>query len=149
MLNYVLKRLILFIPTLLVIAILAFALSKAAPGDPVLLYLKGAGESDLESKINQERIYRQAKIKLGLDKPSFYLAILPQAYPDTLYRILTQDERQVAKTLVNLTGNWQQVRSFQKHLAALHQRKQDSVTVKTGHNSGGVKFLRKLASIRR
>jgi len=117
MLVYLFKRLLYFIPTLLVIASLAFFLSKIAPGDPVLLYLNGVGESNIDEKPYKERIFRDTRKLLKLDKPAFYLAIRPQAYPDTLYRLNLRTDREVAKSLLGQFGDWEKIHAYQDALA--------------------------------
>ena len=113
MFQYLLKRILLFIPTLLVISLLAFALSKIAPGDPA--------EPDREQTENAnyertEDIYNQKAARLGLDKPAFYLSFLPKAYPDTLYRITKRYHRENLKKLIAQYGNWPQIQDYYRQL---------------------------------
>lgn len=121
---YFLKRLLYFIPTLLVISLLAFGLSKLAPGDPVEMLLKG--EEDLQSGArgsgNSNRAYQQAAVNLGLDKPLFYLSLKPASYPDTLYRILLPDHRRTLRKLVAQYGAWPQVENYYHRLVAWEQK---------------------------
>lgn len=122
MVSYILKRLLLFVPTLLVISLVAFGLSKVAPGDPVVLYLAGAGNSDVEDTPLRDRTYVEVRRKLGIDKPAFYFAVRPKAYPDTLYRLLTEQEQQTARKLIALTGNWLVVNDYQQAIQQLYQK---------------------------
>lgn len=117
--QYLLKRLLYFIPTLLVISLLAFALSKMAPGDPVEMRLRG--ESNFEAGPWGEvgisnRVYRQTAANLGLDKPVFYFSLLPAAYPDTLSRILIRDHRQTLRKLVAQHGHWPLIEAYYHQL---------------------------------
>ena len=65
MTTYIIRRLLLMIPTLLGITVMVFAISRAAPGDPVSLSMTG-GQMDLE----RARDVREARMRLyGLDKP--------------------------------------------------------------------------------
>jgi len=59
----IIRRLLLAIPTLLVVSILSFAIMKAAPGDPVRMYVAGG-----MSKGSQADIAR-IRHNLGLDQP--------------------------------------------------------------------------------
>lgn len=61
LLKYVLKRVAIFIPTILVIIILNFLIIHSAPGDPVMMYLG-------ESSPSPELIAR-LRADFGLDKP--------------------------------------------------------------------------------
>lgn len=121
---YILRRLLLFVPTLLVISLIAFGLSKSAPGDPVLLYLEGAGNSEVAETPLRDRTFTEVRRKLGIDKPAFYFAVRPQAYPDTLYKLMTQQERKVARQWIGLSGDWPAVRHYQLQLQALYEKSQ-------------------------
>ncbi|MEM6378577.1 MAG: ABC transporter permease, partial [Bacteroidota bacterium] len=122
MIAYLFKRILFFIPTLLVISLLAFGLSHLAPGDPVLLYLDGVGNDNIKQIQIQERIYKETKKKLGLDQPPFYFAVRPQAFPDTLYKLMTKREVETAKSLIVQTGDWSKVDVYQKALQTLYRK---------------------------
>lgn len=119
MLQYLLKRILIFIPTLLVISLLAFALSKVAPGDPVELKLRGYGP-DQQNLANAERIYRETAGFLGLDKPAFYIGLSPAAYPDTLYNILRRDHREMLSKLIAQYGNWEPISAYYHQLLQMN-----------------------------
>ncbi|PYM21260.1 MAG: peptide ABC transporter permease [Candidatus Rokuibacteriota bacterium] len=63
MTKYVVKRLLLMIPTLVGVAVLVFFLMRVVPGDVV--ELRFAGESSFASKENLDK----ERARLGLDKP--------------------------------------------------------------------------------
>ncbi len=112
---YLLKRILMFLPTLLLISLLSFGLSRLSPGDPVAQYL---GE-DVFGKIstpqdlaNAEQGYAQAAQTLKLDKPAFYCSITAQAYPDTLHKIAISHRRKTLEKLVAQYGNWPQVQAW-------------------------------------
>ncbi len=128
MFRYVVKRLLIFIPTLIAISLIAFGLSKVTPGDPVLRFVEDPGNMDvgIGGVQNFEREYRRAASMLGLDKAAFYFTFTSAAYPDTLYRILQRDKRQTAEKLIACYGNWpeidqyfQAVRQFESDLLGL------------------------------
>lgn len=60
----ILRRLLLSIPTLLIVSILSFAITRAAPGDPVRMYL----DKDMVTSGSEEDIAR-IRHNLGLDRP--------------------------------------------------------------------------------
>jgi peptide/nickel transport system permease protein len=71
--QYVLKRILLFIPTLIAITLITFAISHLAPGDPTELKVGVSNENmkaDEKSQMNQQakQYYKQ---KWGLDKPIY------------------------------------------------------------------------------
>jgi peptide/nickel transport system permease protein len=115
MLSYLTKRILLFVPTLLVIALFAFGLSKLSPDDPVLQYENEDGRTGVYSKrdlIRLENQYRVVRAKLGIDKPNFYFSIHSQAFPDTLYRFLLLEEREALKNLISTYGNWPDIERY-------------------------------------
>lgn len=111
MLRYLIKRVLLFIPTLLIISLLAFGLSKLAPGDPI-----GEREDPRLSLGDQERIYRETARLWGLDKPVFYFGIASAAYPDTLYRFVLRDQRSALSKLIGQYGNWNEIAAYRENL---------------------------------
>ena len=135
--TYLLKRILLFIPTLVLVSLLAFGLSRLAPGDPVSQYLgedafgKYSTPNDL---LAAERGYAQAAADLHLDKPAFYFSITSQAYPDTLYRIFPPTRRLRLTRLAAQVDNWPLVSAYEQRLTtALCQvdRVSDSLPQKT------------------
>ncbi len=66
MTTYIIRRLLLMIPTLLGITVMVFAVSRIAPGDPVSLSMGPGGQMDAERAAD----VRAARMRLyGLDKP--------------------------------------------------------------------------------
>ncbi|MCJ7693727.1 MAG: ABC transporter permease [Sedimentisphaerales bacterium] len=66
MTTYIIRRILLMIPTLLGITVMVFAISRIAPGDPVSLSIGAGGELDAERAAD----VRKARMELyGLDKP--------------------------------------------------------------------------------
>ncbi len=110
--QYLLKRLILFIPTIFLVSVVTFFLSKMAPGDPVAAHFKdGYTELDYELEANRR----------GLNKPSFYFSIQTAAYPDTLFKILNPEKRKTVEYLIGQNGNSETVQAYYKSL--IHFRK--------------------------
>ena len=115
MLAYLFKRLLLFVPTLLVASMLAFLLSRLAPGDSIVSYLKqdplGTVSSPVEL-LNAEKEYLETATLLNLDKPAFYFSITSAAYPDTLNKIAIKTRRIMAERLLEQYGNWPAVEKY-------------------------------------
>ncbi len=63
--TYVLKRFMLFIPTLLLVTLMVFSLMRLVPGDPAFLLLSGF-EGD--GQFSQQQL-DDLRAKLGTDKP--------------------------------------------------------------------------------
>jgi peptide/nickel transport system permease protein len=79
MARYIVKRLLLMIPTLLGVAVIIFLLMRVVPGDVV--ELRFAGESSFASKENLDK----ERVRLGLDKPMW------QQFVDWMWGILRLD----------------------------------------------------------
>ncbi len=115
MFNYLLKRLLLFVPTLIVASMIAFGLSKLATGDQVLDYLITDPFGEIENPtdlFNAENTYRRAASDLTLDRPAFYFSITSRAFPDTLHKIVLADRRNTVEKLIAQHGNWPQVETY-------------------------------------
>lgn len=84
MFRHIVIRLLMIIPTLVIVSILAFALSVSTPGDSVeqSLALEGITlEDDRISQENYEKEYSKKASELNKDKPLFYFGIRPSNYP--------------------------------------------------------------------
>lgn len=67
--TYILKRILLFIPTMLVIAIVTFGISRLAPGDPVdLIVGTMAGQDQVADRQAAEAEKQRVREEFGLDK---------------------------------------------------------------------------------
>ena len=64
--NYAVRRIFLFIPTLLLATILVFALFWIVPGDAAMMLL--TGDEDAAGKVTNEDIDRLRE-KMGLNRP--------------------------------------------------------------------------------
>ena len=73
--SYLLKRIIFFIPTLLLLVLLSFILLHLAPGDPVDRMMMGADSQNHQDAgdVMDQRSYWNHR--LGLDLPLFYMSI--------------------------------------------------------------------------
>jgi peptide/nickel transport system permease protein len=109
---FLLRRLATLLPTLIAISLLAFALGKMAPGDPVELLLRRSGDEQIKDLRQADESYRQTVHVLGLDKPLFYFSLLPLAYPDTLYKIIDPAHRKTLRRLCARYGEWPLVQQY-------------------------------------
>lgn len=117
MLTYILKRILIFIPTILVISLITFAISTNAPGDPVEQMLSSnSGDGQSASLLANERAYLEKRAELGLDLPIFYFAVSSVATPDTLHRIAKRNHRQTLSRLIYEYGNWPQIEAYYNSL---------------------------------
>jgi peptide/nickel transport system permease protein len=123
MFQYVLKRIFIFIPTLIAISIVIFMLNQNSPGDPVevMLNLQGGGEAggNMNDKLAGEEAYLEMRERLNLHLPPFYFGISSRAYPDTLYRIPRKWHRDNLHRLVSMYGNWDKIEPYYQQLKQL------------------------------
>lgn len=82
--SYLLKRILLIIPTLLGISLVSFLIIQLAPGDPAAMKL-GDGMNGMRDQALAERIIAETRALYGLDKP------LHIQYLNWLKRIVTLD----------------------------------------------------------
>ncbi len=112
--RYILRRILLFIPTLIVITLVSFIILVNAPGDPVermMTASQSSGDISTQSIAQQEqRAYWTHR--LGLDLPVFYFSIRSLAEPDTLYRITDKSERAALSKLISEFGNWKEIQQY-------------------------------------
>lgn len=113
MFQYILKRFLIFIPTLFVISLFTFMLSVNVPGDPVEQMMGGGGSAgelgQSSSKLASERSYIDKRKDLGLHLPIFYVALSNAATPDTLYRIPRKQHQEMLQDLIRQYGNWPEI----------------------------------------
>ncbi len=121
MLKRTLKKLGYFIPTLVIVSLVAFFLSKLAPGDPVAHYVPpiDALPSSSYTVSYYEKQYIKYSKELGLDRPLFYLALEPAAYPDTFHQIVLPRQRELLDKLVAQYGNWPEIQDYYRALENL------------------------------
>jgi peptide/nickel transport system permease protein len=81
---YVIRRLLLIIPTFIGISILTFALIQLAPGSPIAFKLRGM-EGSMQADAATQAIIEQTKALYGLDKP------IPVQYALWLSRLVRFD----------------------------------------------------------
>ena len=118
MIKYIVKRLLIFIPTLIAISLLAFVISVNSPADPVEQLTRAAssdGNIDGSSSAEQQ-IKNEIRRKLGLDLPVFYFGITHINMLDTLHKIPDRAVQENIRTLVNQYGNPELIMSYVKKI---------------------------------
>lgn len=110
MVGYVLKRILLVIPTMFIVMIIAFFLSKIVPGDAAesMLVLQGI---NLDGP-NAQKEYQRNYSFLGLDKPTFYFSLTPDFYPANVNHILSQSKRQQTKSFLLQKFNYKDIKDY-------------------------------------
>ena len=114
MLKYIVRRIVIFIPTLAMISLAAFFISVNAPGDPVERLLRAADSEGGASEQSQSAADQRRELErdLGLDRPVFYLTFKTAAEPDTLWKVSDKSQRSSLRKIVNSNGNWDKVQAY-------------------------------------
>ena len=113
LLGYILKRIFIFLPTLIIISILTFTIMSNAPGDPAdTLLNQKAGDGQATDKMATDKAYREIRKKLGLDQPMFYFTVSSLATCDTLNHIDQSDHRDMLARITDKYGNWDKVLGY-------------------------------------
>ena len=122
--RYILKRLALFIPTLLVISVILFFISKLSSGDAVSNQLEITSEkANFNEIIDQWAELSQKRRQLGLDKPYFYFSLNRRSSSDTIDLI---PDLKVRKSLENIAfkcGNWEKTNQYYAEIKSLLKNK--------------------------
>ncbi len=120
--RYLLRRLLYFVPTLVLVSLITFGLSRLAPGDPVESII-GISVFDEETNPDDEKLrleeYARAAAEYHYDCPPFYFAIIPQNYPDTLYKIQPLSNRKHVTRLLRKYDDWSKIVSFTQEIAKM------------------------------
>ena len=119
MLSLIANRLLLLIPTLMLILICTYALSTYAPGDEVAQRLELAGESALINLDRYDKAYKAMERNLGLAGPKFYVSLVPSYHPKDPYDVVPAYTRQ---TLINLNSqvkDWSKVYNYYRSAKSL------------------------------
>jgi peptide/nickel transport system permease protein len=111
--KYIIRRILIFIPTLFIITILAFIISVNAPGDPVERMMSSAQTSDrFAGNENSKELQLYWRKKLGLDLSLFYFSLHSLASPGTLYKIYDRSEKETLERLIDSYGNWNEIYAY-------------------------------------
>lgn len=122
--RYILRRLLIIIPTMFAIMALSFLIGRSTPGDLVTA-LTSMSDPDRSSATTREkalRDYKRISSELGLDMPIFYMSLTSIAYPDTLYRIVKLNERKALDRLIAEYGNWELISEYFQSLVAMEDQ---------------------------
>jgi len=114
MLKYIVRRFLIFIPTLVAISLLAFVISINSPADPVEQLARSAtseGNTNSESSAT-EKIKNEIRERLGLDLPVFYFSVKTWADCDTLNNITSKAQRESLTGLTRQYGNWEIIQKY-------------------------------------
>src|SRR6185437_10428847 len=75
MILYITRRILLFIPSLVVISLLAFIINIEAPGDPAARLVNASVNNTEVHNANRKEIINEKRKEFGLDLPLFYFSV--------------------------------------------------------------------------
>jgi peptide/nickel transport system permease protein len=124
--GYIFSRLLMIIPTVLIVIIVSFFLFSTSGADPVrsVLQLQGLDENDRVSAEGYNKAYEEETIKQGRHLPSFYFSVVPSYYPDTLHRLLYPQKKEFAKKLLYRYKDWPSVENYLQALEKMQSHQQ-------------------------
>jgi peptide/nickel transport system permease protein len=119
--KYLLRRVVIMVPVMFAVMLMAFVVSRSAPGDPILTAYPQitANKFKQDDRARMRANYENASRSLGLDLPVFYLELSSLAYPDTLHHIVNLRERATFAELAGRNGNWEAINAYRKRINAV------------------------------
>lgn len=114
---YLLKRLLMFFPSLLLLSLITFSISRCQPVSPVKMGCLQGGQpgrwAEYLDCVERKRAYYR------LDRPAFYVEITSLATPDTLNRVFRPGHREALERMLARSGNWPRVDALHRSLRRL------------------------------
>lgn len=117
MLRYILKRILLYIPTLLIVCVAIFYLSRQSPHDIVdhLLENEGLAEFDTD-RANYEKEYVRKAKEIRLDRPIFYWQIVPKNYPRNIHELIWKEDIALGRDLLKKGYEWEFIKEYNSEI---------------------------------
>jgi peptide/nickel transport system permease protein len=118
MAGYLLRRLLLVLPTVWLVCSLVFLLSKVIPGTYTDRFTEAEQATiggALPTPLSRTTYLRQLR-QSGQDKPLFYVSLTTWAQPDTLNRVFPVQDQELLQHLHNRYGNWPEVVAYYRQL---------------------------------
>lgn len=119
MFRYIVRRVLLIVPTVLIILLFTFWLQSLAPGDQIEAQLTLEGESSQVGRSNYMDSYKALQKERGLDLPLFFFGVQPSYFPDTLHKIIPKQKRVLLTSLLRQTKDWTTVSAYEVGLQSL------------------------------
>ncbi len=146
--RYILFRILNIFPSLLIISIFLFFMSKCTTSDPVdkLLGTLNPGDELIDMNAYAQK-YQEMAQRLGLHKPLFYFAIVPSGYPDTLWNIVNLDQRKNYKYLLHNFGSPDKINIYLASLQGFVNRMGNTLNIQSAQAKiSGYNLLKQLTA---
>tara|TARA_B110000503_G_scaffold133815_1_gene211895 strand:+ start:697 stop:1089 length:393 start_codon:yes stop_codon:yes gene_type:complete len=122
MLRYLIKRLLLIIPSLGIMSLFVFYVAQFSQQDLLLQKEENSFRAVQNNTLQEwEASYAKAE-QIGFHHPSFYFSIFRKSSSDTLNRIQDQNIRQNLKNLAYQIGDWEKVNRFYASIKTTYPR---------------------------
>ncbi len=134
MIRYTLRRIVFFIPSVLLISVLTFTVIRILPGNAFLLQIADTSEDVFSPTVSAEstRSLRKKASELGADLPVFYVEITRRSMPPEASFEWNPAKKEILRKWTLQTGNYQSARTWYEFLeqsAALLNRAKPSAGV--------------------
>lgn len=116
--------------TLFIISIISFYLGKLAPGDPAEIYTRGLVGGVEGSLAESDKVYKDTREYLGLNKPSFYFTITSKAFLEAGILEGNPEENNAIRKLIAQTGEAKAVLNFHKSLNEIERSNPGNLTLR-------------------
>ncbi len=117
--KYISKRILIFIPTFLLVSFAAFYISRQSPNDPVdSLDASFESNSGFQKNSSTLKAKDELRERLGLNKPGFYFSVRTLADCDTLHKVQNKIHQENLAHLTRKYGNWEEISDYYHNLQA-------------------------------
>ncbi len=140
MLKYIFYRILLFLPTLLIISLVIFYLGTLAPGSPIDKYCN-SDDLEFSNEFERAKACQSAASTLGLDLPKFYFSISQRAFPSDFYKILRKTHHDNLELLILQYGDWNEIDIYYKSLLHLQNILLSTTNLKKDDSIIKIKYL--------
>ncbi len=132
--GYIFSRLLMIIPTVLIVIVVSFFLFNVSGADPVksVLQLQGMVDNDRIAADAYNAAYKEEARKQGRHLPQFYCSVVPSYYPDTLHALIIPRQKSFAKKLLHTYKNWECVGNYLMALQAMQRHSQLPTSIEQG-----------------
>jgi peptide/nickel transport system permease protein len=146
MLQYILRRILLFIPSLFFITLAAFFINALTPGDPVSRIL--GAELDIHGNADtDDRQYRIIQHQLGLDLPLFYFSFGTLADPDSLFMVKNSLYRRSLLNISRESGEPEKVMTYYRKATEFIKKHPSSAEAEVIRNALAAETLKDVSDI--
>lgn len=118
MLQYFIRRILIAVPTIIIISVVAFLLGQTATDDPVSLKSGAVYQGNSKDPEAEAAFIRSQANNFHLNKPTFYFTITNSSFPDTLYKIFPEWRKDKMIEMATACGKWAPVEAYEKWLSA-------------------------------